>query len=98
MSDSPRATALRCLPHCAKLLAGNGTLRAMSDAKFDTPEFLALLRAGDQQAYRSLIRRFHGSLVGVAGAIIGSRAHAEEIVQDTWLAAFSGIGRFAGPS
>ncbi len=70
----------------------------MSDATFDTPEFLALLRAGDEKAYRTLIRRFHGSLVGVAGAIIGSRAQAEEIVQDAWLAVFSGIGRFEGRS
>ncbi len=70
----------------------------MSDADFDTPEFLALLRAGDQQAYRDLIRRFHGSLVGVAGAIIGSRAQAEEVVQDAWLAVFSHVSRFEGRS
>ncbi len=70
----------------------------MDDASFDTPEFLALLRKGDQHAYRRLIRRFHGSLVGVAGGIIGSRAQAEEVVQDAWLAVFSSIARFEGRS
>jgi RNA polymerase sigma-70 factor (ECF subfamily) len=70
----------------------------MTDAEFDTPDFLALLRGGDEGAYRRLIRRFHGSLVGVAGSIIGSRAQAEEVVQDSWLAVFSGIGRFEGRS
>lgn len=70
----------------------------MNDAEFDQPAFLAKLRAGDQGAYRRLIRRFHGSLVGVASGIIGSRAQAEEVVQDAWLAVFSGIGRFEGRS
>ena len=68
------------------------------DAEFDTPAFLDLLRKGDDAAYRRLIRRYHGSLVGVASAIIGSRAQAEEVVQDAWLAVFSGIGRFEGRS
>ena len=70
----------------------------MADTEFDQPDFLAQLRAGDQGAYRRLIRRFHGSLVGTASAIIGSRAQAEEVVQDAWLAVFAGIGRFEGRS
>jgi RNA polymerase sigma-70 factor (ECF subfamily) len=70
----------------------------MGDADFDRPEFLTLLRSGDERAYRQLIRRFHGSLVGVANSVIGSRAQGEEVVQDTWLAVFSGIGRFEGRS
>src|SRR5579872_7187406 len=70
----------------------------MADSAFDEPEFLARLRAGDAEAYRRLIRRFHGALVGSAQAIIGSRAQAEEVVQDAWLAVFAGIGRFEGRS
>jgi len=66
--------------------------------EFDAPAFLALLRQGDEAAYRRLIRRFHGSLVGVAASIIGSRAQAEEVVQDSWLAVYAGIGRFEGRS
>jgi RNA polymerase sigma-70 factor (ECF subfamily) len=70
----------------------------MGDADFDRPEFLALLRGGDERAYRQLIRRFHASLVGVASSIIGSRAQAEEVVQDAWLAVFSSVARFEGRS
>lgn len=70
----------------------------MRATEFDQPEFLAKLRNGDEQAYRRLIRRFHGSLIGIAASIIGSRAQAEEVVQDAWLAVFSGIGRFEGRS
>jgi RNA polymerase sigma-70 factor (ECF subfamily) len=69
-----------------------------ADREFDSPDFLARLRAGDGAAYRQLIRRFHGSLVGTASSIIGSRAQAEEVVQDAWLAVFAGIGRFEGRS
>ncbi len=70
----------------------------MALSEFDDPAYLARLRAGDQGAYRQLIRRYHASLIGVASAIIGSRAQAEEVVQDAWLAVFSGIGRFEGRS
>lgn len=70
----------------------------MGDKAFDHPDFLARLRDGDSEAYRQLIRRYHGSLVGVASGIIGSRAQAEEVVQDAWLAVFSGIGKFEGRS
>ena len=65
---------------------------------FDDPGFLAQLRQGEPAAYRLLVRRLHGSLVGVAATVIGSRAQAEEVVQDAWLAVFSGIGRFEGRS
>jgi RNA polymerase sigma-70 factor, ECF subfamily len=67
-------------------------------SEFNDPTFLAMLRDGDQRAYQRLIRRFHGSLVGVAAAIIGSHAQGEEVVQDAWLAVHAGIGRFEGRS
>lgn len=68
------------------------------DQEYDTEAFLAKLRAGDQGAYRRLIRRYHGSLVGTAQSIIGSRAQAEEVVQDAWLAVFRNVGKFEGRS
>lgn len=73
-------------------------MRPKDDAELDGPAFIELLKIGDPAAYRRLIRRFHGSLVGVASGIIGSRAQAEEVVQDAWLAVFSGISRFEGRS
>lgn len=70
----------------------------MAQSEFDDPAFLAKLRAGDQGAYRALIRRFHASLTRVAASVIGSQAQAEEVVQDAWLAVFSNIARFEGRS
>lgn len=66
--------------------------------EFDDPAFLGRLRGGDQAAYRALIRRFHRSLINMANSVIGSAAQAEEVVQDTWLAFFTGVGRFEGRS
>jgi RNA polymerase sigma-70 factor (ECF subfamily) len=66
----------------------------MATSEFDDPLFLARLRKGDSAAYRQLVRRFHASLVRFAASIIGSHAQAEEVVQDSWLAVCSGVGRF----
>jgi len=70
----------------------------MTAVEFDDPAFLARLRSGDGAAFTQLVRRFHGALVGTATAIIGSRAQAEEVVQDTWLAVVANIGTFEGRS
>lgn len=66
--------------------------------EFDDPAFLARLRAGDSRAFDRLVRRYHPTLVGVASTVIGSRAQAEEVVQDTWIAVLNGIGNFEGRS
>lgn len=70
----------------------------MRQTEFDDPAFLERLRRGEDAAYRRLIHRYHASLTSVAASIIGSRAQAEEVVQDAWLAVFSGIDRFEGRS
>jgi RNA polymerase sigma-70 factor (ECF subfamily) len=70
----------------------------VSANEFDDPAFLQRLRAGDARAYDRLVRRYHGTLVGVATSVIGSRAQAEEVVQDTWLAVLGAIERFEGRS
>ncbi len=70
----------------------------MRATEFDDPEFVDRLRRGEHDAYRALVRRFHASLVRFAASIIGSHAQAEEVVQDSWIAVYSGVGRFEGRS
>ncbi len=70
----------------------------MRTTEFDDPRFLTRLREGDATAYRTLVRRFHASLVRFAASIIGSHAQAEEVVQDAWIAVYAGVGRFEGRS
>jgi RNA polymerase sigma-70 factor, ECF subfamily len=55
---------------------------------------LAALRAGDEQAFATLVTRHHASLKRVARAYVSTDAVAEEVVQDTWMAVIAGIDRF----
>ena len=56
------------------------------------------LRAGDEAAFVELMRRYGASMLRIAQMYVRSRAVAEEVVQEAWLAVFKGIGRFEGRS
>jgi RNA polymerase sigma-70 factor (ECF subfamily) len=98
MNDTGQRAALRGGGNLVQQRPPPGPDCSMDDRAFDSPDFLARLRSGEAEAYRLLVRRFHGPLVGVAGAVIGSRAQAEEVVQDSWVAVYTGIARFEGRS
>jgi RNA polymerase sigma-70 factor, ECF subfamily len=55
---------------------------------------VAALRAGDEQAFETLVRRHHASLKRVARAYVSTDAVAEEVVQETWLAVIGALQRF----
>jgi RNA polymerase sigma-70 factor (ECF subfamily) len=59
---------------------------------------LAALRAGDEQTFGELVRRYHGSLLRLARKYVPTASAAEEAVQDTWLAVLDGVDRFRGES
>ncbi|MGI8460890.1 MAG: RNA polymerase sigma factor [Solirubrobacterales bacterium] len=59
---------------------------------------LAALRAGDDEAFAGLVEELSPALLRLAMAHVPSRAVAEEVVQDTWLAVINGIDRFEGRS
>ncbi len=61
-------------------------------------ELLAALRGGDEDAFRKLVSEHGPFLLRLALMHVPSRAIAEEVVQDTWLAALNGIDRFEGRS
>jgi RNA polymerase sigma-70 factor (ECF subfamily) len=56
------------------------------------------LRAGDEAAFVELTRLYGASMLRVAQLYVRSRAVAEEVVQESWLAVFKGISRFEGRS
>jgi RNA polymerase sigma-70 factor (ECF subfamily) len=66
-----------------------GTLAAERDARL-----LAALRAGDEDAFGTFVRRHHASLRRVARMYVSTEAVAEEVVQETWLAVIAGLDRF----
>jgi RNA polymerase sigma-70 factor (ECF subfamily) len=55
---------------------------------------LRQLREGDEQAFATLVERYHPSMLRLALTFVPSRAVAEEVVQDTWLAVLRGLQRF----
>jgi len=64
----------------------------------DEAALVAALRAGDEQAYERLVRTLGGRLLSVARRLVGNDADAQDVVQDTFLAAFKALPRFAEES
>jgi len=61
-------------------------------------ELIEGLRRGDQAAFTWLVDTYSPSLKRLALAFVSLDAVAEEVVQETWLAVLTGIGRFEGRS
>ena len=61
-------------------------------------ELLGRLRSGDERAFVFLVERYSDSMLRVATTYVPSRAVAEEVVQDTWLAVLRGLKGFEGRS
>jgi RNA polymerase sigma-70 factor (ECF subfamily) len=64
----------------------------------DDGALIAALREGDERAFEVLVKRYHSPLIKIALMYVRDRVVAEEVVQETWLAALQGIDRFEGRS
>jgi RNA polymerase sigma-70 factor, ECF subfamily len=71
---------------------------ARSRTAGDDAELLERLRAGDEEAFLTLVSRHQNSMLRLARTFVSSTAVAEEVVQDTWLGVVRGIDRFSGRS
>jgi RNA polymerase sigma-70 factor, ECF subfamily len=60
----------------------------------DDSAVVAALRRGDEAAFSALVGAYSSSLLRLAQDFVRTRAVAEEVVQETWLAVLSGIDRF----
>ncbi|CAO5183277.1 RNA polymerase sigma-70 factor, ECF subfamily [Frankia sp. AiPs1] len=56
------------------------------------------LRDGDEAAFARLVERWTPTMLAVANSCVPSRAVAEDVVQETWLAVLTGLHRFEGRS
>ncbi|HVH13861.1 MAG TPA: sigma-70 family RNA polymerase sigma factor [Longimicrobium sp.] len=56
------------------------------------------LRERDDAAFELVLDRYYSSMLRTAMIYVGSRARAEEVVQETWLAVLGGIHGFHGRS
>lgn len=62
------------------------------------PELVTKIRLGDKAAFQELVRRHADSLLGMAYSLVGSRADAEDVVQETLIVALRRIQSFEGRS
>jgi RNA polymerase sigma-70 factor, ECF subfamily len=69
-----------------------------STASADEVELVARLRAGDEQAFETLVARHYGTMLAVARTYVRSQAVAEEVVQEAWLGFLQSMDRFQGRS
>jgi len=59
---------------------------------------VAALRAGDEAAFEALVAELGPSMLRIARMYVSTRALAEDVVQETWLAVLAGLDRFEGRS
>lgn len=70
----------------------------MGEAGCSTSDFLARLRAGDEMAFRELVRRHDAMMRRIALSFVQTASVADEVVQETWLAVIRGLAHFEGRS
>jgi RNA polymerase sigma-70 factor, ECF subfamily len=66
--------------------------------EIDDSVLVERLRAGDEAAFVALVRQHHQVMVRIARSYVPSESIAEEVVQETWLAALRGLSSFEGRS
>jgi RNA polymerase sigma-70 factor (ECF subfamily) len=64
----------------------------------DEQRLIESLKGGDEHAFAWLLDEYSSALLRVAMTHVGTRAVAEEVVQETWLGVIKGIDRFEGRS
>jgi RNA polymerase sigma-70 factor, ECF subfamily len=64
----------------------------------DEARLVAALSRADADAFAALVDRHSRAMIRVAMAYVPSRAAAEEVVQETWIAVMRGIDGFEGRS
>ncbi len=71
---------------------------ATTPALTEDSAIVAALRRGDEAVFTTLVNAYSTSLLRLAQDFVRTRAVAEEVVQETWLAVLNGIDRFEGRS
>ncbi|MGW0518482.1 RNA polymerase sigma factor [Crossiella sp. NPDC003009] len=59
-------------------------------------DLLAAAARGDDTAFDDLVRRHTNRMYRIALRIVGDPAEAEDVVQEAWVSAWRGLGRFRG--
>ena len=68
----------------------------MRESPGDEAALLARLKAGEPKAFETFVITYQHRVFGVALRMLGSRAEAEDIAQETFLRAHRAVGEFRG--
>jgi RNA polymerase sigma-70 factor (ECF subfamily) len=73
-------------------------LQSLGMSRDEDAALLEQLRAGEEEAFVVLVKRYHHRLTRLALTFVPSPEMAEDVAQETWLAVFRGVGKFEGRS
>ena len=57
---------------------------------------VCMARGGDLCAFNRIVTRYQNQVVNLAARMLGSRAQAEDVAQDTFVSAYRSLARFRG--
>jgi RNA polymerase sigma-70 factor (ECF subfamily) len=64
----------------------------------DESALIERLRAGNEEAFATLVSKYYGPLLRLAMSFVSERSAAEEVVQETWLGVIRGLAGFESRS
>ena len=64
----------------------------------DDSELVGRSQVGDLAAFNAIVERYQAQVVNVSARILGDRASAEDVTQETFISAYRSIGKFRGGS
>lgn len=73
-------------------------VHALDYASLPEPELVAHARAGDRQAFRTIMTRCNQRLFRVARAVVRDDAEAEDVLQESYVRAFAAMAGFRAES
>lgn len=74
----------------------SGNTLALDYASMDDTALVALVRRGDREAFRDIMRRCNQRLFRVARGVVNDDAEAEDVVQEAYVHAFEKLPTFRG--
>lgn len=77
-------------------MAGARASLGPGSAPFDDGALLAALRQGQAGAFERLMRRYNRLLFRAARGVVHDDAEAQDVVQEAWIRAFTGLRDFRG--
>ena len=66
--------------------------------ELEDSQLVARSREGDLAAFNVIVERYQAQVLSVAWRVVGTRASAEDITQETFISAYRAIGKFRGGS